>query len=297
MVERAEFRDASDEMLGSGHQLPGEDREQAPARRGSGLGRCTPPCEAGPVEAAGALEARDVRVHIRGVKAVDGVDLILRAGEILGLIGPNGAGKTTLVNVLAGFQRVTTGVVVLAGRDIATWAPSQIACAGVVRTFQDVRLFPGLTAVENVEVAALSATSSRRLARSIAVDLLSRVQLADRAGALAGGLPHHDARRLAIARALAVRPSFLLLDEPAAGLTEPEADDLAGALVGVRDELAIGLLVIEHDMRLIMRLSERIQVLDHGRTIAVGTPTEVRGDPAVRTAYLGTGARAHAHDS
>ena len=247
--------------------------------------------------AAGILEARDVRVHIRGVKAVDGVDLTLRAGEILGLIGPNGAGKTTLVNVLAGFQRVTTGVVVLDGRDITTWAPSEIACAGLVRTFQDVRLFPGLTSVENVEVAALSAASSRQRARSFAFELLSRVRLEDRARTLAGGLPHHEARRLAIARALAAQPSFLLLDEPAAGLTEPEADELAGALVAVRDELGIGLLVIEHDMRLIMGLSERIQVLDHGKTIAIGTPAEVRGDAAVRTAYLGTGARAHAHDS
>ena len=246
--------------------------------------------------AGGTLEARDVRVHIRGVRAVDGVDLTLRNEEILGLIGPNGAGKTTLVNVLSGFQRVTTGVVMLDGREITTWPAAEIARAGLVRTFQDVGLFPGLTSIENVEVAALSVAASRRRARSVAIELLARVRLEHRAGFAAGRLPHHEARRLTIARALATRPSFLLLDEPAAGLTESEADELVGALAAVRAELRIGLLVIEHDMRVIMGLSERIQVLDHGRTIAIGTPAQVRGDPAVRTAYLGIGARA-ARDS
>jgi ABC-type branched-subunit amino acid transport system ATPase component len=241
----------------------------------------------------GSLEAHDVRVHIRGVKAVDGVDLALRRGQILGLIGPNGAGKTTLVNVLAGFQRATAGRVVLDGEDITTWEPSEIARAGLVRTFQDVRLFAGLTVFENVEAAAVLRGASRRLARAVSGELLARLGLERRTADRAAVLPHGEQRRLAIARALAARPSFLLLDEPAAGLAEDESDELVVALVAIRDAFGVGLLVIEHDMRLIMQLAERIQVLDQGRTLALGTPAQIRDDAAVRSAYLGSG-EAHA---
>jgi branched-chain amino acid transport system ATP-binding protein len=240
------------------------------------------------------LEARGIRVHIRGVKALDGVDLELRQGEILGLIGPNGAGKTTLVNALSGFQRATTGAVVLGGHEITTWTSAEIARAGLVRTFQDVRLFSSLSVFENVEAAAASGGTSRREARALARGLLARVGLEARHDGAAGGLPHGEERRLGIARALAARPAFLLLDEPAAGLDEAESDELVGSLAAIRDDFALGLLVIEHDMRLIMQLCERIQVLDHGKTIAIGTPAEVRRDPAVRTAYLGTAADGHA---
>jgi ABC-type branched-subunit amino acid transport system ATPase component len=233
------------------------------------------------------LEAHDVRVHIHGVKAVDGIDLRLARGEILGLIGPNGAGKTTFVNVLAGYQRATSGRIVLHGEDITTWEPSEIARAGLVRTFQQVRLFGGLTACENIEAGAVASGASRRRARAVGSELLDRFGLERRAGMLARGLPHGEQRRLAIARALAARPAFLLLDEPAAGLDEDESDELARALGEIRDSFAIGLLVIEHDMRLIMRLCERIQVLDHGKTIALGSPAQVRRDPAVLSAYLG----------
>ncbi len=233
-------------------------------------------------------------MHIRGVKAVDGVDLTLHRGEILGLIGPNGAGKTTLLNVLAGFQRPTTGVVELDGEDITTWAPAEIARAGLVRTFQDVRLFPKLSIFENVEAAAVSTGASRRQARASTWEILARLDLEPKAGLTADGLPHGEERRLAIARALALRPYFLLLDEPAAGLNEGESDALVQALAAVKDAFALGLLVIEHDVRLIMQLCERVQVLDHGRTIAVGTPAEVRRDPAVLTAYLGTATGGHA---
>jgi branched-chain amino acid transport system ATP-binding protein len=236
---------------------------------------------------AESLEARDIRVHIRGVKAVDGVDLTLQRGRILGLIGPNGAGKTTLVNVLAGFQRVTDGRVLLAGEDITSWEPSEIARAGLVRTFQDVRLFAALTIFENVEAAAVSTGTTRRRARALSWAILERVGLAQNAGRSAGALPHGEQRLLAIARALAARPLFLLLDEPAAGLDEGESDELAGALASIRDVFDVGVLVIEHDMRLIMKLSESIQVLDDGKTIALGTPAEIRSDPAVLSAYLG----------
>ena len=235
---------------------------------------------------AEALEARDIRVHIRGVKAVDGVDLGLRRGQILGLIGPNGAGKTTLVNVLAGFQRATGGRVVLGDEDITTWEPSEIARAGVVRTFQDVRLFAALTVFENVEAAAVSTGATRRSARELSWAILERVGL-DGLAPRASALPHGEQRLLAIARALAARPRFLLLDEPAAGLDEGESDELVGALAAIRDAFELGLLVIEHDMRLIMKLAESIQVLDYGRTIALGTPAEIRRDPAVLSAYLG----------
>jgi branched-chain amino acid transport system ATP-binding protein len=237
------------------------------------------------------LEARGVRVHFGGVKALDGVDLTVRRGEIVGLIGPNGAGKTTLVNVLSGFQRATGGLVMLTGADVTSWSPGELARQGLVRTFQAVRLFSGLTVFENVEAAAVCATAGRRAARALARELLAALNLESRAHQRAQGLPHGEERKLGIARALALRPSFLLLDEPAAGLNEAEADELVAVLVGLRDRHSLGLLAIEHDMRLIMSLCERIQVLDHGKTIAVGTPAEIRRDERVRTAYLGTGAR------
>ena len=201
-----------------------------------------------------SLEARDVRVHIRGVKAVDGVDLTLRRGEILGLIGPNGAGKTTLVNVLSGFQRPTAGRVVLDGEDITTWAPAEIARAGLVRTFQDVRLFPALTVFENVEAGAVSTGASRRQARASTLASSWPASVSSTAPvSQPAALPHGDERRLAIARALRDGPVFLLLDEPAAGLDEGESDELVAALAAIRDDVRVGLLVIEHDMRLIMQ--------------------------------------------
>ena len=237
------------------------------------------------------LEARGVRVQFGGVKALDGVDLAVRRTEILGLIGPNGAGKTTLVNVLSGFQRPTAGQVWLLADEVTSWPPGELARQGLVRTFQAIRLFPALSVFENVEAAAVCATTSRREARALTRELLASLKLEQRANERAAELPHGAERKLGIARALALRPRFLLLDEPAAGLNEAEGDELVALLVGLRDRFALGLLVIEHDMRLIMALCERIQVLDHGKTIAVGTPDQIRRDQTVRTAYLGTDAR------
>ena len=235
----------------------------------------------------GLLEARDLKVHFGGVRAVDGVGLALRKGEILGLIGPNGAGKTTLVNALSGFQKPTAGTVLLDGADVTGWSPHRLARRGLARTFQSVRLFPDLTVLENVELGGVGVGMRRPAARRWARDLLERLRLADKAALYATGLPHGLERRLGIVRALAAKPAFLLLDEPAAGLNEQESDELVASLSLIRDDFSCALMVIEHDMRVIMRLCERIQVLDHGKTISIGTPTEVRQDPAVLVAYLG----------
>jgi branched-chain amino acid transport system ATP-binding protein len=233
------------------------------------------------------LEARGLTVHFGGVRAVDGVDLALRKGEILGLIGPNGAGKTTLVNALSGFQKPTAGTVLMNGRNVTGLSPHRLARRGLARTFQSVRLFPGLTVLENVELGGVGVGMRRPAARKWARELLERLKLDDKAGLYGIGLPHGLERRLGIVRALAAKPAFLMLDEPAAGLNEQESDELVDSLALIRDDFSCALVVIEHDMRLIMRLCERIQVLDHGKTISVGSPTEVRRDPAVLTAYLG----------
>jgi branched-chain amino acid transport system ATP-binding protein len=234
------------------------------------------------------MRAEKISVHFEGVKAVDGVDLILRRGEIFGLIGPNGAGKTTLVNALSGFQRPTAGRAFLGDQDVTGLAPNKLGQMGLTRTFQSVRLFGDLTAFENVEAGAVNVGISRQEARDLVWKLLARVQLTDKADQRAASLPYGDERKLGLIRALATNPSFLLLDEPAAGLNEEESDQLILAIAGIRDDFGCGVLVIEHDMRLIMRLCERIQVLDYGKTISEGTPMEVRADPAVIEAYLGS---------
>jgi branched-chain amino acid transport system ATP-binding protein len=241
----------------------------------------------GAAAVAAGVDVRGLAVYFEGVKAVDGVDLTVSRGEILGLIGPNGAGKTTFVNAMTGFQRPTAGSVHVDGSDVTGWSASRVARAGLVRTFQSVRLFPRLSVLENVEIGAVGNGLGRAAARKLAFELLDRFGLADRAHQLGAGLPHGEERRLGIVRALAGTPNYLLLDEPAAGLNESEGDELVAALGGIRDDFGCGLLVIEHDMRVIMRLCERLQVLDYGKTIAIGTPEQVRADPAVLTAYLG----------
>jgi ABC-type branched-subunit amino acid transport system ATPase component len=232
-----------------------------------------------------------VRVHFAGVKAIDGVDLTLRRGEILGLIGPNGAGKTTLLNVLSCFQVADEGRVLLEGADVTGWTPDRVSTHGLGRTFQNVRLFGRMSVFENLEVAALGAGMRARAARAVAAELLGQAGLRERARLAAESLAHGEARRVGVLRALAMRPRYLLLDEPAAGLNEVESDELQRFLAGLPTAHELGLLIVEHDMRVIMRLCERIQVIDHGRTIAMGTPDEVRRDPAVLTAYLGSGGR------
>lgn len=234
------------------------------------------------------LHAEGVSVDFAGLRAVDSVSLTLERGRILGLIGPNGAGKTTLVNALTGFQKLSEGAIQIGSREATGWSPQRRAHAGLARTFQNVRLFPRLTVLENVAVGAVETGARRAKAERRAWELLERMDLTDIAFSEAGSLPHGEERRVGILRALATEPTFLLLDEPAAGLNESESDTLLHVLATLPSDFSLGLLVIEHDMRLIMQLCEEIQVLDHGRTIALGTPASVRSNQDVLTAYLGS---------
>jgi ABC-type branched-subunit amino acid transport system ATPase component len=233
------------------------------------------------------LVAEDIRVHFEGVKAVDGVDLTLDQGQIMGLIGPNGAGKTTFMNAVSHFVPRTTGKVILGGRDVTSWPPHRLATGGLVRTFQDVATFPELTVFENVELGALGAGLSRRKARERAWTLLDSLGLRRMAHMPASALPHGEERRVGIARAVAVGPRFLLLDEPAAGLDDRESMELAESIAKLRDDVGCGVLLVEHDMRIIFRVCERIQVLDFGKPLALGTAEEIRTNSDVITAYLG----------
>jgi branched-chain amino acid transport system ATP-binding protein len=235
----------------------------------------------------GKLVAKGIRVHFEGVRAVDGVDVTLERGQIMGLIGPNGAGKTTFMNAVSSFVQLTAGTVVVDGVDLTGAPPHRLVAGGLVRTFQDVATFPGLSVFENVELGALGAGLSRRQARARAWELLDNLGLRARARLPASALPHGDERRVGIARAVAVGPKYLLLDEPAAGLDDAESLELTEAIAQLRDDLGCGVLLVEHDMRIIFRVCERIQVLDYGKSIAVGTPDEIRTNKQVVAAYLG----------
>jgi branched-chain amino acid transport system ATP-binding protein len=224
------------------------------------------------------------------VHALRDVTLELRRGEILGLIGPNGAGKSTLVNILSGFDRPSTGTVELEGRDITRWKPSRRGRAGLARTFQHSHAFRALSVRENVEVAALGAGTPPRAARSQAAELLESLALARNADSSAAALAQGDERRLGVARALATSPRFVLLDEPAAGLPESELPVFADAVRAVRDEREAGVLLIDHNVGLIMEICDRIHVLDQGRTLAEGTPADIRANLDVAAAYLGESA-------
>jgi branched-chain amino acid transport system ATP-binding protein len=214
----------------------------------------------------------------------------LRRGEVVGLIGPNGAGKSTLVNVLSGFDRPTEGSVELEGRDVTRWPAHRRGRGGLARTFQHAHAFGALTVRENVEVAALGVGLSPRRAAERASELLELLGLTRQADTPASALPHGDERRLGVARAVATGPRFVLLDEPAAGLPEAEVPAFAAVVRSVRDDHGAGVLLIDHNMALIMSVCDRIHVLDQGRTLAEGTPVEIRANLDVAAAYLGESA-------
>jgi len=237
-----------------------------------------------------SLRATAVSRDFEGIHALRQVTLELHRHEVVGLIGPNGAGKTTLVNVLSGFDFPSTGAVELEGREITSWTPHRRGRAGLARTFQHSRSFGRLSVRENIEVAALGSGAGVREARRRADELLGLLGLDDQGERPARVLAHGDERKLGVARALATRPRFVLMDEPAAGLPEAEVPDFAAVVRSVRDEHAAGVLLIDHNMALIMEVCDRIQVLDHGRTLAEGTPREIRGNLDVAAAYLGESA-------
>jgi branched-chain amino acid transport system ATP-binding protein len=237
------------------------------------------------------LRAIGVSRSYDGIDALVDVHLELGRQEVVGLIGPNGAGKTTLVNVITGFDFPTTGSVELEGREITRWSPQRRGRAGLARTFQQGHAFKGLTVRENVEVAALGVGAPGREARVRAERLLDALGLAGRADEPAVSLPHGDERKLGVARALATEPRFVLMDEPAAGLTESEVPDLAAVVRSVRDNHDAGVLLIDHNVTLMFDVCDRIHVLDEGRTLAQGTPDEIRRNIDVANAYLGGSGR------
>ncbi len=253
------------------------------------------------------LEVRQLGMNFGGLRALDGVDLDVRQGEIVALIGPNGAGKTTFFNCITGIYTPTNGDVVIhpPGKERARingQKPNRVTERGLARTFQNIRLFPNMTALENVMVgrhcrtaagilgAVLRGPGTRAEERKTVAksyELLGKVGLQQYVNEQAKNLPYGAQRRLEIARALATEPFLLLLDEPAAGMNPQETDELDELITRIRDEEKISILLIEHDMKLVMSLSDRIFVMDYGRKIAEGTPAEIRYNPAVIKAYLG----------
>ena len=238
------------------------------------------------------LELREIGMRYGGVKALDGVNFRVEAGEIVGLMGANGAGKTTLFEAIAGNTTPTSGDILLDGRSICGMRPDQTARCGVARTFQIVKPFSGLSVFENVQIAALFGTGGRthELARSAAHEALEFAGLRDRAEVLAGDLTLSGQKRLEVARAVATGARLLLIDEVMAGLTPTEINQMIEILKSLRLKKQLTLIVIEHVMRALMEISDRIIVLHLGQCIARGTPTEIAADPKVSDIYFGAGA-------
>jgi branched-chain amino acid transport system ATP-binding protein len=234
------------------------------------------------------LTVDHLRVEFGGIVALADLSFTIDEGQICALIGPNGAGKTTLFNCVSRLYQPKEGAIEFDGHDLLALPAHRIARAGISRTFQNLALFPALSVVQNVMVGAHSRGGSSRARRADALELLQRLGLVDLADHPAAGLPYGTLKRVEIARALAARPKLLLLDEPAAGLTHSEVDELGDLVRAIRDDFELSVLLVEHHMAMVMAISDKVVVLDFGSQIAEGRPEEIRDDPRVIEAYLGT---------